>query len=196
MRLLQLNCGKCKEFLSLPLPEASIHAPCPKCDAEIQVIAFPALVRESAVGQAGKALLVDDESSCFYHPTKKAEVPCDACGRFLCSLCEIDFYGNHLCPICFEKGSQKGKLERLQNKRVCYDELALFLAIFPVAVIFLYCISPLTALAALFVAIRYWNKPLSIVRKNRWRFVVAILVAGAELLAWGAYALFVAGGAT
>lgn len=191
MRLLQLNCGKCSQPLSLPLPEANIHSPCPSCNADIQVVAFPALIRETMAGEAGKTLLVDDESSCFYHPTKQAEVPCDACGRFLCSLCDIDFYGKHLCPVCFEKGSEKGKLERLQNRRIIYDDLALFLAVVPLLLYVVpplfYFVTVLTAPAALFVAIRYWNRPLSVVRKSRWRFVAAILIAGMEVLGWAIY---------
>ena len=37
------------------------------------------------------ALLSEGESSCFYHPNKRAVVPCDQCGRFLCTLCRVDF---------------------------------------------------------------------------------------------------------
>ena len=190
MKHLQLNCGKCKRPLSLPLPEATVRSVCPSCAAAIQVRAFPALLKGVEPGKAGKSVLVDDESSCFYHPTKRAEILCDACGRFLCSLCDIEFHGDHLCPVCFEKGSQKGKLERLQNKKILYDELALFLAIVP---ILFYCITIFTAPAALFIVVRYWNKPLSVVRKNRWRFVVAAVFALLELLLWGAYATSMVG---
>jgi hypothetical protein len=190
MKHLQLNCGKCKRLMSLPLPESIVNSTCPSCDTGIQVMTFPSLVKESTPGKAGKTLFVDDESSCFYHPTKQAEIPCDGCGRFLCSLCDIDFQGEHLCPVCFEKGSQKGKLERLQNRRILYDELALFLAIIPVL---FFCVTILTAPAALFVSIRYWKAPLSIVRKSRWRFVAAAVFSGLELLLWGVYAIFIFG---
>lgn len=190
MRHLQLNCGKCKQSLSFPLPEATIHSPCPACGTDIHVIAFPALIRESAPGRTGEALVVDEESSCFYHLTKKAEVACEACGRFMCSLCDIDFEGQHICPTCFEKGAQKGNLVRLEKGRTRYDDLALLLAILPVI---FFCATILTAPAALFISIRYWNAPLSVVRKSRWRFVAAIIIAALQLLLWGFYAIGIFG---
>lgn len=184
MKVFQLNCGKCKRPLSFPLPEATVHSPCPACGADIQVGAFPALLKGSAQGKATETPLAADESSCFYHPTRKAEAPCEACGRFLCSLCDVEFNERRLCPTCIEKGAEKGALERLQKKSVRYDELALFLAVAPML---FYCITIITAPAALFIAIRHWNSPMSIVRKNRWRFVLAILIAGLQMLAWGLF---------
>lgn len=190
MKLLQINCGKCDSPLSLPLPEASVHSPCPECGAEIEVAVFPALIRKFADGESGETLVVDDDSSCFYHTTKKAAIACEACGRFLCSLCDIDFNEQHLCPTCFETGASKGKLERLEKGRMRYDELALFLAIVPVL---FYCVTILTAPAALFISIRYWNAPLSVVRNSKWRFVVASVLASVQILVWGFYAIFFLG---
>jgi hypothetical protein len=184
MKLLQINCGKCKRPLSLPLPEASVHSPCPECGADIEVAAFPALIRKFADSASGESLVVDDDSSCFYHPTKKAAIACEACGRFLCSLCDIDFNERHLCPACFESGASKGKVEALEKGRLRYDEIALFLSIVP---IIFYCVTILTAPATLFVTIRYWKAPLSVVRYSKWRFVVASLLAGAQLLLWGLF---------
>ncbi len=182
MRTLSLDCGKCKKQLYLPIQEPSLHARCPHCETDIQVEAFPALLQAEAPAQRGEALLVDNESSCFYHPSKKAVVACEECGRFLCSLCEIELDGRRLCSTCIEKAATKGKMERLQNERVRYDDIALTLAVLP---LFFFWISFITAPAALFVVIRYWKAPMSLVYRNRWRLVAALIIAGLELTGWG-----------
>lgn len=182
MNTLQLECGKCRAALSLPLPEAAVHTLCPACATDLQAEIFPALFRGSTRGQRAESILVDDESSCFYHPTKKASLPCDACGRFLCSVCDIEIEGQHLCPGCIEKGIKKGSLERLQNDTTRYDDIALTLAVAPLLIFY---ITLFTAPAALFIALRNWKKPVSIVSTNRWRLVVAIIFSGLQIAAWG-----------
>jgi len=42
----------------------------------------------------------------------------------------------------------------------------------------------LTAPTTLYIVIRYWNAPGSIVRKSRWRMVVAFIAALLEIAAW------------
>jgi len=44
---------------------------------------------------------------------------------------------------------------------------------------------------ALFVAIRYWNAPRSIIPRTKIRYIVAIVIATLEIVAWaiGIYAL-------
>ena len=110
--------------------------PCPGCGTPTRTLIFPALFRESAPGTAGESLTADDDASCFYHPGKKAVIPCDVCGRFLCALCDVAFNDQHLCPSCLEKGKQKRKIKNLENHRILYDRLAFYLAIIPMLFIF------------------------------------------------------------
>ena len=70
-------------------------------------------------------MLVDGEASCFYHPAKKAVLPCESCGRFLCAVCDVEMNGQHLCPACLASGKKKGRLKQLENRRTLYDSLAL-----------------------------------------------------------------------
>jgi hypothetical protein len=190
MKVFQVACGSCGAELSVPLPEASVHTPCPTCETDVWVEAFPALIKGVAPGKSGERLLVDDESSCFYHPGKKAVILCDGCGRFLCALCEIDLSGQHLCPVCIETGVKKAKLKNLKKESVYYDVIAMAVAIIPM--IFLW-ISFITAPIALYIAIRYWKTPLSVVPRRKWRFVVAIVAAGLQLVAWGMVVLILMG---
>lgn len=142
-------------------------------------------MREQQAGRAGEHLLMEDQASCFYHPAKKAVIPCEACGRFLCDLCTITFNHAHLCPACLETGRSKHKYKDLENHRILYDEIALGLALYPLLIFWL---TLFTAPTALFIAISKWNAPSSIVpRWRRFRFVSAILLAFLQLAGWSIF---------
>lgn len=155
--------------------------PCPACGAPLQFEVFPALFRKIGAGHRGEALMVEGESSCFYHPQKKAVLPCDGCGRFLCALCDCPLEGRHYCPTCLEAGRTKGKIRSLDNQRTLYDSIALALAILPILVFYFTLI---TAPMTLYVAIRYWKVPSSILRRTKIRFVAAIVIALLQIGGW------------
>jgi hypothetical protein len=125
--------------------------------------------------------MVEGESSCFFHPQKKAVVPCAGCGRFLCALCDCALGSEHFCPACLEVGKSKGKIKNLDNQRTRYDTIALGLALLPLLIFYLTLI---TAPMALFVAIRYWNAPRSLVQSSRIRLILAIIIALLEIGGW------------
>ena len=176
-----LLCTKCKA----PLPEALINrpelTPCPSCAAPLQVEVFPALFRPVVTGRDGEAVLVEGESTCFYHPQKKAVLPCDGCGRFLCALCDCELHGQHFCPACLEVGRKKGKIKSLENSRTRYDNMTLALAIYPL-LIFYFTI--LTAPLTLLMAILHWRSPLGLTQRSRIRFIIAIVIAGLQIGGW------------
>lgn len=152
---------------------------CSGCGSSVRVLAFPAALTPVAAGKTGDLILVDGEASCFYHSEKKAVLACSYCGRFLCSLCDVEMNGEHLCPPCIESGKKKGKLKNLENHRVRYDDVALALAILPML---FSCLVALTAPIAMYVAIRYWNAPGSIIPRSKVRFVIAIIFATVQIV--------------
>jgi hypothetical protein len=178
-------CTKCGRELDERMFNQPDWLDCPNCEAPLRVEVFPALFQRAAPAQSGQALVTEGEASCFYHPHKKAVLPCDACGRFLCGLCDVDFNGEHLCPACLETGRKKGRLSNLDNRRTLYDSLALSLVLLPMVLLFVWPLSLVTAPAALFVAVRYWKAPGSLTRQSKIRFVVAILLALIQIVAWG-----------
>src|SRR5262245_51105568 len=95
-----LSCPKCKSVLPEALFNRPELAPCPAWAGPLQIEVFPAYVRPTARGREGEALMVEGESSCFYHPQMKAVLPCEGCGRFLCALCDCELQGKHFCPAC------------------------------------------------------------------------------------------------
>lgn len=182
MSSLFLLCPQCKAPLTESVFNRVELIPCPACAAPLQVEIFPALFRRAASGRDGEALMVDGESSCFYHPQKKAVLPCQGCGRFLCALCDCELHGQHFCPACLEVGRKKGKIKSLENERTLYDSIALSLAVLPL-IIFYFTV--ITAPMALYIAIRYWNAPRSIVHRTKIRYVFAIFFAALQILGWG-----------
>ena len=160
-------CSKCRRPLPLPEFQLGTFAPCPSCGAELQVEVFPALARPLAQGRAGEARIVTGESPCFYHENKKAAAVCDACGRFLCGLCDCELAGRHYCPGCLESGRKKGSIEQLETSRPLYARQALVLAILPLFI---------SGLAALFLAARHWKTPGSLVSPQRWTMPTALVL--------------------
>ena len=182
-----IACTKCRA----PLPPASYNVPglrqCLACGASSQVEVFPAALRPPGPGASGERVHMEGEASCFYHPAKKAVVPCESCGRFLCAVCDVELSGAHLCPACLESGKKKGRLKQLENTRTLYDSLALAVAVFPIIA---WPFTLVSAPIALYLAIRYWNAPTSIVRRSKWRAVLAIVIALLQIAGW--VAVFVA----
>jgi len=99
----------------------------------------------------------------------------------MCALCDLDLNGQHLCPACLETGKRKGKLKQLENRRVLYDSVALTLALWPLLIFYL---TILTAPITIYVVIRRWNAPTSVVGRTRWRMVLAAVIALAEIVGW------------
>ncbi|HMP81946.1 MAG TPA: hypothetical protein PKA41_04480 [Verrucomicrobiota bacterium] len=176
-----VHCSKCNTALVDGVFNLPDFTPCPSCEQPLQVEVFPALFRAFAPANAGEAVMTDGEASCFYHPQKKAVLPCDGCGRFLCALCDCAMDDRHYCPSCLEAGRTKGKIKNLQNSRTLYDTIAIWLTIVPV--LFFY-FTFITAPMALYIAIKHWNTPTSIVRNNKLGYVVAIVLASLQILAW------------
>src|ERR1051325_5705940 len=124
-----VTCSKCSGVLNEAIFNQAEWSPCPSCAAPLRVEIFPALFKAPTPSQPAQAVVIEGEASCFYHPNKKAVLPCETCGRFLCALCDVELNGQHLCPACLTSGQKKGKLTHLDNRRVLYDSLALTLAL-------------------------------------------------------------------
>jgi hypothetical protein len=182
-----VQCPACQAWLLEGVFDQSRMSPCPACGVPLQIEVFPALFRGQNAGQSGETIIIEGESSCFYHAQKKAVVPCQGCGRFLCALCDCELNGQHFCPACLDAGKTKGKIKSLENQRTLYDSIALSLAVYPMLIFYFTLV---TAPMSLCVAIWYWNAPRSIVRRTKIRYVAAIILASMQIIGW--CALFVA----
>jgi len=190
MNSFQLLCPKCRTPLREHVVNRGELTPCPVCAIPLQVEIFPALFRPIQTGRRGESLVVETESSCFYHPQKKAVVHCEGCGRFLCGLCDCELHGQHFCPQCLETGKKKGKIKSIENERTLYDSIALGLAVAP---LLLFYITFITAPLAIYVAIRYWKAPRSIVHRTRIRLVLALIFASLQIAGWVVVIILITG---
>lgn len=158
---------------------------CRFCGAQVESIVFPAMFAPPAAA-IPEAIAEASEAACFYHPENRAVIPCDACGKFLCTVCDLDLDGRHLCHECLDRGIQ-GKAATLEDRRVLWDSMALGLATWPLITIYLpiFC-----APIALFLAIRHWRAPASILPRTRIRWVIAIVLSIAEIVGYVALILW------
>lgn len=177
-----LSCTACQASLSMEALAGAGPVRCRRCGAELEISVFPALYRPLESGRPGEALLTDEESACFYHPKKRAVVPCESCGRFLCALCDLDLNGTHYCAPCLETARGRGAFPRLENRRTCHDRVALAVALYPLILFFYPTL--LTAPVAIFLSVRALRRPGSLVHGAKIRSFLAMLIGTAEVVAW------------
>lgn len=178
-----LTCTKCGATLPPGMLNAGDASPCAQCGSLIRAEVFPAYFA-AAPAAAAEVVLADAQAGCFFHPQKKAAVTCSSCGRFLCSLCDIELGGRHVCPLCLETGKSKRKIRNLETERVMYDSIALSIAILPMLMFF---VTIVTAPVSIFYSLRHWRSPLSILPRTRVRFVFAVLLSVLQLGGWGIF---------
>jgi hypothetical protein len=159
---------------------------CPLCANPLQVVLFPAFVHGTGASAArAEAVVAEGQSACFYHQDKLAVTPCDACGRFLCALCDIELQGRHLCPACLEAGAKSRRIETLERARTRWDVLASQLVLLSLLMFFL---APVVSLAVLVMVVATWKSPPSLVSRSRVRLAVsgvfAALMLAASLVFW------------
>lgn len=170
---------------SFPFNDPNPHT-CETCGRLVAVHLYPALTREYHNSESAAADVVASESSCFYHPNKSASVVCDGCGRFLCSLCDIAMNERHYCSTCIEHQSADESNTETVRRFVHRDSLAFGLSILGT---FFWFVSFVTAPIVLYLVVRYWRSTQSLLTRNRWRFVVAGIIATLQLSLWGLFFL-------
>ncbi len=177
-------CPKCKTEFRIEPGTNEIASPCPNCASYLEAFFFPPFFRAAPVGTASASLVDHTEASCFYHATKQAVGVCDGCGRLVCSLCSIEMGNDHLCPNCLSSGKKKGKLTTLENTRTRYDSIALSLAVFSGVLGFASCgiLTAIMAPASIYIAIRHWNSPGSLLGVSKTRFIISIIVSTITLV--------------
>ena len=183
-------CPACQAPLPVLLCNAGAMGACPACATRMQVVLFPAFFRAIEKGLAAETVGAAGEASCFFHADRKAVVACESCGRFLCALCHVQIGKRDLCPNCIQSDQRKGRLDSLDRRRVLHDAVAMALAVYPMVIpVYGWICSPVTAPICLYIVVRRWTSPLSVVSRGRWRLAVAGLLAALQLAAWAVLAV-------
>jgi len=156
---------------------------CGHCGHALEFVAFPALRAARAPAVRAQTALPED-AACFFHADNRAEAVCEACGRYLCAVCHVDFGGARLCPQCISiRHTAKKDAGRGQ---VLHDSIALTLAVLPILLVF---VTAVTAPFALGYTLYAWRKPLGITRRSRWRLWAALIVSALTCLVWAGVVL-------
>ena len=182
----QIACPKCNQALNENILNSSSLVGCSACGVQLRAEVFPAIERKRETESINESVTTGSEAGCFYHPDKKAQTHCAMCGRFLCALCDLEINDQHLCAACLAVGQKKNTIVNLENHRILYDKIALFLSIIPFTVV-LWFFSVFTIPATIFMAIRYWKTPCSIMSGNKIRFVLALIFCGIQIVGWSAF---------
>jgi hypothetical protein len=177
----KIDCPKCKIPLEWQNFNTQEMTRCPACNGALRIEIFPAFLEDPSVPVMANLSAIGDESSCFFHPQKKAALACALCGRFICSLCDIEFGDKHVCPACLEAGKKKKKIINLETHRVLYDDIALAVAIIPMIFIW---VTVITAPISIYMSIRYWKSETSIIPRTKIRFMSAIAISLLQLSGW------------
>ncbi len=173
----EIACGKCDHAVAFASEERLLDVVCPHCGSANEVFLFPALWRPMAV-ERGDRRQSEAESSCFFHESKRAATPCDRCGRYLCTLCAITSGSDTVCAECLAEVLADENIPAPTREYFRYDQLAVGIAV--LSSLF-WLIAPLTVWVVLYLVIRHWNTRMSALPINRWRFVVAGLLAVLQL---------------
>ncbi len=180
------TCPKCRAPLPPWALNTDVPVPCPACGTPQATRAFPALFRQGRAG-AGAALS-EGEAGCFFHPARRAAAVCSACGRFLCSLCEIQAKEGVVCPSCLAGRDLDTGEGEFVSRRSTYDHVVMGIAVLPMLAIWPTIITaPLTWV----VALKHWRSPISLVRTSRWRFPAALAIATLQMAGWTVFFILI-----
>ena len=145
------------------------------------VTLFPAITRPKQTVQSG-VLMEAGQSSCYFHPELSATALCDESGRMICDLCKTEWEGRTVSMEALQT-LVAGKGKKRSRGKTKWDDICLALALLP---IILGPLSVVTALAVLVIVGVQWRKgPTSVVRRSRWRYVLAALLALLQVFGWG-----------
>ena len=173
-------CARCDSPLPLWELAGADVAACTSCGSRNTVRVFPALFAAPSPPALPESAL-EGEAACFDHPSKRAVAACHQCGRFVCLLCSVEFGGQVWCPTCVAAGRQQSKAVNLEPSRTLYDSIALSV---PLLALLLWPLTIVTGPGIVVFSAMTWKRPLSLVRKSRWRFVVAILLGFTQTAGW------------
>jgi len=86
--------------------------------------------------------------------------------------------GEVWCPGCLELDKPQPSVGTLETQRTLYDSIALALATWPLMMAYL---GLLASPVVIYIVIRYWKRPTSLIPRSKWRFVLALTIAVIEM---------------
>jgi hypothetical protein len=186
MSVAALECEVCHRAL----PEMALHGSAVRCGCgeSYRFLTFAACFQSETRGERAKDRALP-EAACYFHAEKVASVSCDACGRLLCSVCDVPRGGKHWCATCLAGGVEQAA--HFESERWMHDWITLAVAV--VAPVACFAVLPISACWALYRTVRYWSTPLSLVPRAKLYLVLAALVAVLQIGGMVALGVLLAG---
>lgn len=180
-------CPKCGYALERSYWNQQQFQPCARCRTNLRLLVFPLAVAPAAIPPPNPDS-AQGEATCYYHSNKQAHAPCSVCGRFLCTVCDVEFRGEHWCPACLKLQVEGQQQPVFQRNKMRFDSLALLLVTVPALLISptLFC-TPV----AIFLCIRHWNDDPGFLPRTKLRLYFAAAFATLQLASWIALIVFV-----
>lgn len=176
------RCANCQSHLPPSLAADGGPVICGQCNRPNWVSSFPAL--HSNVLSAPPVLPAEPpapgEAACFYSPLRRATQSCSHCGVLISDIWAAHWGQEVVCLKCLDHLRDKGRDQRFEKKRMLWDNIALALSLVPFTLFFWWAVF-LTAPAALFIALRFWKGPFSMVPRTRFRMALALLISFLQL---------------
>ena len=173
-----LTCPSCQQPLAGETPvDWAALTQCPQCRRAVEVTLLPGFGRELHPGRPGADRILESEPACYFHPAKKAEVPCELCGRFLCALCHLEVLGKSICPACLGEASRKPGASLIERERWRWDTVVWLLTIGPLLSLFFWFLTPFTCLLALGLGAWKFKSPPSRIHRSQLRLIAGMVTA-------------------
>jgi hypothetical protein len=181
-----LTCPACGAALGPYGLDAAQEAHCPACRVGLRGQVFRAWWTAERDDAPRFERALEGEAVCFFHPGNRAILPCDTCGRFLCTICDLPVGSRHLCPVCLSKGLGKEKLPEIIPRRFLWSRTALYLGVVPIFIsIAIWPVLFITGAMAVIIALVGWKRPGSLVRgRQRWAAVVGTVGGLLQIAGW------------
>jgi len=175
-------CPICHHLLATSQWNLPDFTSCPNCQAPTRTLVFPAIAR--AISSARPAQRNETEAGCFFHEHSRAENVCASCGRFLCSLCTLDFGAQKLCPDCIYRKRRQASEPLFRDQTILFDNIALLLLVIPVLCLVYIYLGLIFSAFALAIVIIGWRRQRPLVPRSNYRFVVAAGLSLLEGIIW------------
>jgi uncharacterized paraquat-inducible protein A len=175
-------CPICHHLLTTSQWNLPDFTACPNCHAPTRTLVFPAIARARSVTRPEPRR--ETEAGCFFHNNSRAENVCSSCGRFLCSLCTLEFGTQKLCPDCIYKRRRQSSEPLFRDQTILFDNIALLLLIIPVLCLLYVYVGLIFSGFALAIVIIGWRHQRPLVPRSRYRFVLAAALSLIEGIGW------------
>jgi len=186
-----LTCPVCRTPLGPYGLDAVQEARCPSCRTSLRGQVFAAwwTLPEKFESKLDRAQ--EGEAVCFFHPSNRAALACDACGRFICTICDLPLGARHLCPVCLSKGLGKEKLPEIISRRFLWARTGLAFGFLPI-VFLVWPVWVISGGTAVILAIISWWRPVSLVRgRQRWTAILAIVLGILQIAGWFGFIILI-----